>query len=57
MGTYSELGFTGQVKWKASNTYYALLRQVNALVNYAVYCGTGMKTTLGMGQSRRDLGK
>ena len=30
-----------------------LLRAVNCLANFAFYCGTGYKTTMGMGQTRR----
>ena len=30
-----------------------LLRTVNCLANFAFYCGTGYKTTMGMGQTRR----
>ena len=29
------------------------VRLFNALVDYAIYCGTGAKTTMGMGQTRR----
>ena len=31
-----------------------MLRWVNVLADYAFYCGTGYKTTMGMGQTRRE---
>ena len=31
-----------------------MLRWVNLLANFAFYCGTGYKTTMGMGQTRRE---
>ena len=31
-----------------------MLRWVNLLADYAFYCGTGYKTTMGMGQTRRE---
>ena len=30
------------------------LREVNLLADFAFYCGTGYKTTMGMGQTRRQ---
>ena len=32
-----------------------MLRCANLLADYAFYCGTGYKTTMGMGQTRREL--
>jgi CRISPR-associated endoribonuclease Cas6 len=29
------------------------LKALNALADFAFYCGTGAKTTMGMGQTRR----
>ena len=31
-----------------------MLRWVNLLADFAYYCGTGYKTTMGMGQTRRE---
>ena len=31
-----------------------MLRLVNLLADFAFYCGTGYKTTMGMGQTRRQ---
>lgn len=50
---FYERGWIGRVKWKAEGRDPFLLRMVNALANYAFYCGTGMKTTQGMGQTVR----
>ena len=33
-----------------------MLRWVNLLTDFAFYCGTGYKTTMGMGQTRREGG-
>jgi CRISPR-associated endoribonuclease Cas6 len=52
-GEYIERGFIGRVEWHAKGSSPSLLRQVNALVEFSCYCGTGMKTALGMGQTRR----
>ena len=53
LGKYSKRGFVGRVEWRADNSLPDLLRFINALVDYAIYCGTGAKTTMGMGQTRR----
>lgn len=53
LGDYAEHGLVGTVDWQARSGPAGLLRQVNALVDFACYCGTGMKTALGMGQTRR----
>jgi CRISPR-associated endoribonuclease Cas6 len=52
-GEYYQRGWVGRVKWRADVEISFLLRMVNALVNYSVYCGTGMKTAMGMGQTKR----
>ena len=51
--TYYQSGWVGGVKWRADSEIPFLLRMVNALVNYSFFCGTGMKTTQGMGQTVR----
>jgi len=50
---YFQNGWTGRVRWKAIDESSFPLRMVNALVNYSFFCGTGMKTTQGMGQTVR----
>ncbi|MBN1188904.1 MAG: CRISPR-associated endoribonuclease Cas6 [Dehalococcoidales bacterium] len=50
---YYQRGWIGKVRWKADEDESFLLRMVNALVNYSFFCGTGMKTTQGMGQTIR----
>lgn len=52
LGRYSEREVIGRVGWSAHGVSPALLRVVNALVDYAEHCGTEMKTALGMGQTR-----
>lgn len=53
---HTEVGWVGTCTW----TFYpedsldeSLLRTVNCLSDFAFYCGTGYKTTMGMGQTRR----
>lgn len=55
-GRHSEFGWVGTCAY----VFYPedaldpdLLRAVNCLANFAFYCGTGYKTTMGMGQTRR----
>jgi len=50
------VGFLGEVTFsitKARALNQAHVWQLNALADYAPFCGTGRKTTLGMGQTRR----
>jgi CRISPR-associated endoribonuclease Cas6 len=66
-GGYKQLGFVGDCEYRfadstssgrinelneASKTF---LRQAEALASFAFYSGTGYKTTMGMGQTRRQL--
>ena len=53
LGKFYERGVTGRVSWQAEPQLPALLRLVNALVDYAFYCGTGGRTAQGMGQTVR----
>jgi CRISPR/Cas system endoribonuclease Cas6 (RAMP superfamily) len=53
LGQYAIPGLVGSVEWEATGEEPALLRLVNALVDYAAYCGTGIQTTQGMGQTVR----
>ena len=55
-GKHTEVGWVGTCAW----IFYPedlldddLLRAVNCLADFAFYCGTGYKTTMGMGQTRR----
>ena len=55
-GKHTEGGWVGVCAW----IFYPedlldddLLRAVNCLSDFAFYCGTGYKTTMGMGQTRR----
>ena len=47
-------GFTGDVVFQiAATAPPELVRIVNLLADYAFFCGTGRKTTVGMGQTMR----
>jgi CRISPR-associated endoribonuclease Cas6 len=52
-GRYSVNGVVGTVAWESEESSPYLLRLVNALADYAVYCGTGRLTAQGMGQTER----
>jgi CRISPR-associated endoribonuclease Cas6 len=50
------IGFVGKVTYvvtQARDLNQAHIWQIKALADYAPFCGTGRKTTLGMGQTRR----
>jgi CRISPR-associated endoribonuclease Cas6 len=51
LGRYVIPGVVGTVEWLAEGGAPHLLRLVNALADYAFYCGTGTHTTQGMGQT------
>lgn len=65
-GGYKQLGFVGDCEYRFVNDISTgrsnrvnkgsqeLLKQADALANFAFYCGTGYKTTMGMGQTRRQ---
>jgi CRISPR-associated endoribonuclease Cas6 len=60
-GGYKQLGFVGDCEYKfvngisgRSEKLKELLKQADALSEFAFYCGTGYKTTMGMGQTRRQ---
>ncbi len=47
-------GFTGQVSFEVSKQAPpALAAQMQMLAEFAFFCGTGRKTTVGMGQTAR----
>jgi len=52
-GSYQEVGFTGRCRYELDkNTPEEVALALNALADFAFYCGTGAKTTMGMGQTR-----
>lgn len=65
-GGYKQLGFVGDCEYRftnhlskngsdrRNNETQKLLKQADALASFAFYCGTGYKTTMGMGQTRRQ---
>lgn len=60
LGHSQIVGFLGKVTYDimdARRLDQALVWQLNVLADYAQYCGTGRKTTFGMGQTRRHHGK
>jgi CRISPR-associated endoribonuclease Cas6 len=46
-------GVQGVMRWHAGEEQPYILRLVNALADFASYCGTGVMTTRGMGQTKR----
>ena len=55
-GKHTEIGWIGTSTFRfrpESALDENLLRAANCLANFAFYCGTGYKTTMGMGQTRR----
>ena len=52
--TGKQVGFEGRVKFEVKwGVSEEAVRLLNVLANFAFYCGTGYKTTMGMGQTRR----
>jgi CRISPR-associated endoribonuclease Cas6 len=48
------IGFVGEVSYRIlGDAEPLLIKQINALANFALYCGVGRKTTMGMGMARR----
>lgn len=53
-GSYQEVGFTGECHFELDrNVSEEAAIILNALADFALYCGSGAKTTMGMGQTRR----
>jgi CRISPR-associated endoribonuclease Cas6 len=51
---YQEKGFEGQCQLELPAEINAdEVKAINALADFSFYCGTGAKTTMGMGQTRR----
>ena len=60
-GRYKIAGFVGSCAYRfiikqqsANASDLEMLHWVNRLTDFAFYCGTGYKTTMGMGQTRRE---
>ncbi len=52
--SYQEIGFEGECTFELPADFDEdSLKTINALADFAFYCGTGAKTTMGMGQTRR----
>ena len=57
LGRSRPVGFVGRVTYvitRARKLNQADVWRINALADYAAFCGTGRKTTQGMGQTRRE---
>lgn len=55
-GKHTEIGWVGTCTFhfqQESILHENLLRAANCLADFAFYCGTGYKTTMGMGQTKR----
>lgn len=53
-GSYQEVGFIGRCRFEPDrDTSEEAVVALNTLADFAFYCGTGAKTTMGMGQTRR----
>jgi CRISPR-associated endoribonuclease Cas6 len=52
---YFQIGFTGQVMLNAADYSLGESKYLSVLTRFANYCGTGHKTTMGMGQTRVKL--
>jgi CRISPR-associated endoribonuclease Cas6 len=53
-GSYQEVGFNGTCRFEIDRAVpEAQVREINCLADFAYYCGTGAKTTMGMGQTKR----
>jgi len=53
---YTQIGFVGTVSYRIIRSRrlgHDLIRRINILADYAPFCGTGHKTTQGMGQTQR----
>lgn len=52
--SYQEVGFEGQCTFELpADSDEGSVKTINTLADFAFYCGTGAKTTMGMGQTRR----
>ncbi len=53
LGKSPAIGFVGKCLYRIRSDDPEVLRNLNALASFAEFCGTGRKTTMGMGQTRR----
>jgi CRISPR-associated endoribonuclease Cas6 len=56
LGVGKMIGFIGNATFRVIQAHKLgddIVRHLNALADYAVYCGTGQRTAQGMGQTRR----
>ena len=52
--SYQEIGFEGECAFELpAGLSEDTVKAINTLADFAFYCGTGAKTTMGMGQTRR----
>ncbi|MCB9139692.1 MAG: CRISPR system precrRNA processing endoribonuclease RAMP protein Cas6 [Caldilineaceae bacterium] len=49
------IGATGRITYTALDTDRYWLAALNVLADFALYCGVGIKTTVGLGQVRRSI--
>jgi len=50
------IGCIGKIKFRIFEEIKPIyIKQINTLVDFALYCGVGKKTTMGMGMVRREL--
>jgi CRISPR-associated endoribonuclease Cas6 len=53
-GSYQEVGFSGTCRFEIDPSIPDDKKAcINALADFAQFCGTGAKTTMGMGQTQR----
>ncbi|MFQ5813175.1 MAG: CRISPR-associated endoribonuclease Cas6 [Anaerolineae bacterium] len=52
-GGYPLIGFVGTCTYRIMDREPIKVEELNTLANFALFAGTGMKTTQGMGQTRR----
>ncbi len=53
-GSYQEVGYSGTCRFEIDpNVPDDTVARINALADFAYFCGTGAKTTMGMGQTLR----
>ncbi len=53
-GEFVETGWVGQCGFTIFSEEFALRRVIQLLADFSFYCGTGYKTTHGMGQTRKN---
>ena len=56
-GNFQVNGFTGVCHYRVLRGDEVLMRAVNVLADFALFSGTGQKTTQGLGQTKRVRGR